>query len=77
MDLWSALKLEPILGLWSALKAELIFGFMISFEDGADFGFMVSFEGGADFGIYGLAGVEGCLDLWFDLRSCLELAVFS
>ena len=37
MDLWSALKLEPILGLWSALKVKLIFGFMISFEDGADF----------------------------------------
>lgn len=51
--------------LWSALKMELILGFM------------VSFEGGADFGIYGLAGVEGCLDLWFNLRSCLELAVFS
>ena len=65
MDLWSALKLEPI------------FGFMVSLEVGADFGFMVSFEVVADFGIYGLAGVEGCLDLWFDLRSCLELAVFS
>lgn len=51
--------------------------FLICFEVVADFGFMVSFEGGADFGIYGLAGVEGCLDLWLDLRSCLELAVFS
>lgn len=50
---------------------------MVSFEDGADFGFMVSFEGGADFGIYGLAGVEGCLDLCFDLRSYLRLAAFS
>ena len=53
MDLWSALKLEPILD------------------------FLICFEVVADFGIYGLAGVEGCLDLWFDLRSCLELAVFS
>lgn len=59
------------------MRVELIFGFMVSFEDGADFGFMVSFEGGADFGIYGLAGVEGCLDLCFDLRSYLRLAAFS
>lgn len=51
--------------------------FLICFEVVADFGFMVSLEVVADFGIYGLAGVEGCLDLWFDLRSCLELAVFS
>lgn len=51
--------------------------FMVSFEVGADLGVMVSFEDGVDFDIYGLAGVEGCLDLWFDLRSCLELAVFS
>lgn len=51
--------------LWSVLKMELILVFM------------VSFEGEADFGIYGLAGVEGCLDLWFDLRSYLRLAAFS
>ena len=51
--------------------------FLICFEVVADFGFMVSFEGGADFWIYGLAGVEGCLDLCFDLRSYLRLAAFS
>ncbi len=77
MDLWSALKLEPILDFLICFEVVADFGFMVSLEVGADFGFMVSFEGGADFGIYGLAGVEGCLDLWFNLRSCLELAVFS
>ena len=56
---------------------EPILDFLICFEVVADFGFMVSFEGGADFGIYGLAGVEGCLDLCFDLRSYLRLAAFS
>ena len=72
-----SLEVGADFGFMVSFEGGADFGFMVGFEVVADFGFMVSFEGGADFGIYGLAGVEGCLDLWFDLRSCLELAVFS
>ena len=72
-----SLEVGADFGFMVSFEGGADFGFMVGFEVVADFGFMVSFEGGADFGIYGLAGVEGCLDLWFNLRSCLELAVFS
>ena len=72
-----SLEVGADFGFMVSFEGGADFGFMVGFEVVADFGFMVSFEGGADFGIYGLAGVEGCLDLGFDLRSCLELAVFS
>ena len=53
MDLWSALKMEPILEFMVSFEVGADLGGMVSFEVGADFGFMISFEGGADFWIYG------------------------